>query len=68
MVDVIEFRLWLVQCCFDAQKKLGLKNIEIAYALLQEAQKWLLEPLIDAEGGDCPNDCPKHGTEKGGEK
>lgn len=49
MIPVTEFRLWLVQCCFDAQKKLGLKDIEIAYALLEEARKWLLQPLIENE-------------------
>lgn len=49
MTKTIEFRLWLSQCCLDAQKKLGLENIEVAYALLQEAQRWLLEPLVNIE-------------------
>jgi hypothetical protein len=53
MVIIIEFRSWLAKCCLDGSTKLGLQNIEIAFALLQEAQKWLLESLTEAEGENC---------------
>ncbi len=55
MTKTIEFRLWLSQCCLDAQDKLELKNTEIAYTLLQEAEKWLLESLIDRETNKALN-------------
>ena len=48
MVVPIEFKVWLATCCLDGSKKLGLKNIKIAYALICEAQRWMLKPLYES--------------------
>ena len=41
-----EFRLWLIQCCLDAKKKLGLTSEDIILVLIDEMKKQLLDVFI----------------------
>ncbi|MDP2366535.1 MAG: hypothetical protein Q8M94_22500 [Ignavibacteria bacterium] len=49
MMPIIEFETWLTQCCYDAKSKLCLTEIEISFALLEEAKRWLLPALVESE-------------------
>jgi len=45
MINVVEFKGWLAKCCSDAEEKLKLSKLEIAFVLFQEAQKYLFEVM-----------------------
>ena len=46
----LEFRGWLLNCCFDGKKNLQLSERDIALALIQTAEKQLeLEAFDETE-------------------